>query len=39
MATKKCCRNILNTFQRKDVVVERFIGSLKIKIYKYMTSI
>ena len=40
MARKKCCRNTYSIHNEgKYVVVERFIRTLKNKIYKYMTSV
>ena len=39
MARKKCYRNKFNTYEEKSVVAERFIGTLKNKIYKYTTSV
>ena len=39
MARKKCYRNVFNKNEGKSVVVERFIRTVKNKIFKYMTSI
>ena len=40
MARKKCCRNTYSIHNEgKYVVVERFIRTLKNKIYKDMTSV
>ena len=39
MVRKKYCRIVFNTYEGKSVVAERFIRTLKNKIYNYMTSI
>ena len=39
MARKKCYRNVFNKNEGKSVVVERFIRTVKNKIFKYLTSI